>query len=282
MGDLRPQAADAAEAAAGGAAPASIPAPAAEAAAGGAASISASAFASAQPLTGRLAVVTGAGSGIGRAVALGLAGAGARVVLVARSAERLAAVAAELGAGRGAVCPADVATEAGVAAVAAACDGGVPDVVVHAAGAFALAPLAETDVAAFDRMVAVNLRAAFLLVRSFVPGMLARGSGDLVTIGSIAGRQAFPSNGAYSASKFGVRGMHAVLAAELRGTGVRASLVEPAATDTPLWEAIDRERNPGLPEAAFMMSPDAVADAVVFAVTRPREVVVPNIIVERS
>jgi hypothetical protein len=92
-------------------------------------------------------------------------------------------------------------------------------------------------VEAFDRMIAVNLRAAFLLMRAFVPGMLARGRGHIVTIGSVAGRQAFPSNGAYSASKFGVRGLHAVLAAELRGTGVRATFVEPAATDTPLWDA---------------------------------------------
>jgi NADP-dependent 3-hydroxy acid dehydrogenase YdfG len=241
-------------------------------------------------LRGRLAVVTGAGSGIGRAVALRLAAGGARVLLVGRTAERLDAVVAAVGSdvasdvagGRAVACPADVATEAGVEQVVAACDGAVPDIVVHAAGAFELAPLAETEVAAFDRIVAVNLRAAFLLVRAWVPGMLARGSGDVVTIGSIAGRHAFPANGAYSASKFGVRGMHAVLAAELRGTGVRASFVEPAATDTPLWEAIDRAQNPGLPEAAAMLSPEAVADAVVYAVTRPRDVAVPNIIVERA
>jgi NADP-dependent 3-hydroxy acid dehydrogenase YdfG len=235
-------------------------------------------------LAGTTAVVTGASGGIGRAVALRLAGAGATVLLVARSADSLEAVARELGADRARSCPADVATEDGVQAVAsAAADlGSEVGVVVHAAGAFALAPLARTSVASFDEMIGVNLRAAFLLVRAFVPVMLERGHGDFVTIGSIAGRQAFPANGAYSASKFGVRGMHAVLDAELRGTGVRASFVEPAATDTPLWHAIDREQNPGLPEPAAMLKPDAVAEAVLHAVTRPRGTTTPNIIVERA
>jgi NADP-dependent 3-hydroxy acid dehydrogenase YdfG len=234
---------------------------------------------SAQEVNGRVAVVTGASSGIGRAVAERLVAAGARVVLVARSEDRLRELGGRLGeASR--ICVADVSSEQGMARVREAV--AAPDIVVHAAGAFELAPLAKTATESFDRMLAVNLRAAFLLVQAFVPAMLERGSGDLVLIGSIAGRSAFPSNGAYSASKFGLRGMHAVLAAELRGTGVRTCLVEPAATDTPLWDVIDRAENPGLPEPAAMMSPAAVADAVVYAATRPRDVVLPNILVERA
>jgi NADP-dependent 3-hydroxy acid dehydrogenase YdfG len=239
-------------------------------------------MASSPDLRGGTAVVTGGTGGIGRATAERLVAAGARVVLVARSAAAVRAAAHELGAEPVA---ADVATEAGVARIAAAvADLGAEgaDIVVHAAGAFELAPLAATSVAAFDRMVAVNLRGAFLLLHAFLPGMLQRGSGHVVTIGSVAGRQAFPSNGAYSASKFGVRGLHAVLAAELRGTGVRATFVEPAATDTALWDAIDRERNPDLPERAQMLSAEAVADAVLYAVTRPVATAIPNILVERS
>lgn len=227
-------------------------------------------------------VVTGGSGGIGRAAGARLAGAGARVVLVARTADAVAAAAAEID---GEACAADVATEAGVARVAecvAGVDGRGPDIVVHAAGAFGLAPLAETSVASFDRMIAVNLRAAFLLMRAFLPAMLARGSGHFVTIGSVAGRQAFPANAAYGASKFGVRGLHAVLTAELRGTGVRATFVEPAATDTPLWDSVDTDRSPGLPARAAMLSPAAIADAVFFAVTRPDGVTIPNILVERA
>lgn len=203
-------------------------------------------------------------------------------MVMARTREAVRQVAAEL---NGVPVIGDTATEEGAAAAQHAVEAlglDAPDVVVHAAGAFVLAPLAETSVAAFDRIVAVNLRGAFLLIRAFLPAMLARGSGHVVTIGSVAGRQAFASNGAYSASKFGVRGMHAVLAAELRGTGVRATFVEPAATDTPLWDAIDRERNPGLPTRAAMLSPDAVADAVVYAVTRPADIAIPNLLLERA
>jgi NADP-dependent 3-hydroxy acid dehydrogenase YdfG len=239
-------------------------------------------MASSRELSGALAVVTGGSGGIGRATGARLAEAGARVVLVARTAAAVAAAAAECGAE---ACAADVATEAGIARVAehvAGGAGGGPDIVIHAAGAFGLAPLAEASVESFDRMIAVNLRAAFLLVRAFLPAMLARGSGHIVTIGSVAGRQAFPANAAYSASKFGVRGLHAVLAAELRGTGVRATFVEPAATDTPLWDAVDTDRNPGLPARAAMLAPAAIADAVFFAVTRPDGVTIPNILVERA
>ncbi|MBR9990211.1 MAG: SDR family NAD(P)-dependent oxidoreductase [Gemmatimonadetes bacterium] len=233
-------------------------------------------------LEGRTAIVTGATGGIGRVTAEALAEAGARVVLVARTAQSVREAAERLG---GVAVAADVSTESGLAAVVDAVTGVQqqgPDIVVHAAGAFALAPLSETSVDAFDRMVAVNLRAAFLLVHAFLPGMLARGAGDIVTIGSVAGRQAFPSNGAYSASKFGVRGLHAVLAAELRGTGVRATFVEPAATDTRLWDDVDRDRNPGLPAREQMLGAVAVADAVLFAVTRPADTSVPNILVERA
>jgi NADP-dependent 3-hydroxy acid dehydrogenase YdfG len=229
-------------------------------------------------LTGRLAVVTGATSGIGRVVVERLAAAGADVVLVARTAADVQAAAVAVD---GTAVAADVASEQGVADVLRTA-GRTPDIIVHAAGAFELAPLAQLEVAAFDRMIAVNLRAAFLLVRAALPGMLERGSGHIVAVGSIAGRHAFPANGGYSASKFGVRGMFAVLAAELRGTGVRASFVEPAATDTPLWDAVDRTASPDLPPRSAMLEAAAVADAVLYVVTRSDDVVIPNILVERA
>jgi len=234
------------------------------------------------PLAGRTAVVTGATGGIGRSIARRLAAGGARLALVARDTDRLDAIASETG-GLAVAC--DVSAAAAVAALARRLhetwsDG--PDIVVNAAGAFALAPVAGTRPEQFERHLAVNLRGPFLMMRAFLPAMLGRAAGHIVSIGSVAGRQAFPDNGAYSASKFGLRGLHAVLDQELRGTGVRATLVEPAATDTPIWDGIDRAAHPGLPGRERMLDADAVADAVLFALTRSPETGIPTISVERS
>lgn len=219
-----------------------------------------------RPLAKRRALVTGATRGIGLAIAQQLRQAGCQVTGVAR------------GAGADGVA-ADVTLMEDVERLAAAHD---VDIVINAAGAFGLAAIAETSVASFDSMLAANLRAPFLLIRAFLPRMLARGSGHIVSIGSIAGRQAFPMNGAYAASKFGLRGLHAVLDAELKGSGVRATLVEPAATDTSLWDAIDRKRHAGLPERTDMLAPEAVADAVLYVLTRAPETRINYLGVERS
>jgi NAD(P)-dependent dehydrogenase (short-subunit alcohol dehydrogenase family) len=234
-------------------------------------------------LSGRTAVVTGASRGIGRAIVRRLAAANARVALVARPGRALEEAAAEA-AGLALAC--DVADAGAVAGLANrlrdAWGGAAPDLVVNAAGTFGLAPIAGTDPAEFDRHLAVNLRGPFLMIRTFLPGMLERKSGHILSVGSVAGRQAFPENGAYAASKSGLRGLHAVLALELKGTGVRSTLIEPAATDTPLWDAIDRSAHRDLPAPAAMLSADAVADAALFAVTRPPGTGIPTISLERA
>jgi NADP-dependent 3-hydroxy acid dehydrogenase YdfG len=233
-------------------------------------------------LTGRTALVTGASRGIGRAVAERLSAAGADVLLVARGGAALEEAASLTG---GHAFTADLTDAAAVDRLAEAVRGsigGAPDIMVNSAGAFALAALEDTAVADLDRQIAVNLRGPFLVMRAFLGAMRARGSGHIVTVGSVAGRHAFPHNGAYAASKFGVRGLHAVLDAELRGSGVRSTLIEPAATDTSLWDGIDRERHGPLPERHAMLAPAAVADAVLYAVTRPAGVAVRTIILERA
>jgi short-subunit dehydrogenase len=231
---------------------------------------------------GASAVVTGATRGIGLAVAHGLAMRGARVALVARSRARLEQAAREVG---GTAFAADVISETEVAQLAEQLKshfGDAPDIIVNAAGAFDLGAIAETSVAAFNDMIAANLRGPFLLMRAFLPRMLERRSGHILSIGSIAGRHALPGNGAYSASKFGLRGLHEVLALELKGSGVRATLVEPAATDTPLWDGVDRVRNPGLPERSDMLSPAAVAECVLFALATAPAQTIKYMGIERS
>lgn len=238
---------------------------------------------SADPLSGMTVLVTGATRGIGRSVCVRLRERDARVIAVARSEDRLRAVADEFGAEP---IPADVSRTESVHRLAERAaellDGQPPDAVINAAGAFDLAPIAATSTSSFDRQIATNLRGPFLMMRAFLPGMLERGSGHFITLGSISGRTAFPHNGAYSASKFGVRGLHAVLAEEVRGTGVRATLIEPSATDTAIWDEVDREQNPGLPPKEAMLPPESVADAVVYALSRPTHTNVGNLILGRS
>ena len=128
------------------------------------------------------------------------------------------------------------------------------DVLVNAAGVFDLAPVVETGGEVLSRNLAVNLAGVMHVTRAFLPGMLAAGSGLVTNVGSVAGWRAFPDNAAYSASKYGLRGLHDVLLEELRGTGVRACLLEPGAVDTGIWDPHDPDSAPHLarpgPDAA--------------------------------
>lgn len=233
-------------------------------------------------LAGLNALVTGASRGIGRRVVELLADEGARVWCLARSENALRELAKEIG---GETLVADLADDV---ATWAALDrmqeslGDAPDIVVNAAGVFGIESCATESVKGFDVHLAVNLRGPFLVIRALLPAMLERGSGLLVNVGSVAGRKAFPGNAAYSASKYGLRGYHEVLVEELRGTGVRASLIEPAATDTSLWDPLDPDSDPDLPNRDAMLSSEDVAQAVLFVATRPPSVAIPTLQVERG
>jgi NAD(P)-dependent dehydrogenase (short-subunit alcohol dehydrogenase family) len=233
-------------------------------------------------LEGATVLVSGATGGIGRAVAEGVAKDGARLHVLSRSADTLSSLATRSG---GRAWTADLTDDAEVWNALDALQetlGGPPDAVVNAAGAFDLAPFAETSVEVFDRNIAVNLRGPFLVIRALLPAMLTRSSGRIVTVGSVAGRRALPGNAAYGASKFGLRGMHEVLVEELRGTGVTATLVEPSATDTKLWDPLAPDDRSDLPSRSDMLDPNLVADTVLFALTRPPEVRIPLIQIERG
>lgn len=233
-------------------------------------------------LHGATALVTGASRGIGAETAEALADAGARVWLMARSEEVLEDLALKTG---GTALPADLGDEASVwDALDRLQDelGGPPSIVVNAAGTFSLGPCSSETVRSFDDHLSVNLRGSFLVVRSLLPGMLERRDGLIVNVGSVAGRRAFPGNTAYSASKFGLRGLHEVLLEELRGTGVRATLLEPAATDTELWDELDPDSDPSLPDRADMLRPSDVAEAILFLATRPPTVRIPVLQIERA
>jgi NADP-dependent 3-hydroxy acid dehydrogenase YdfG len=206
------------------------------------------------------------------------------VLLLARSRDALSTLAEEIGGGAVAI-PCDLAApHAADAAHSTLGKLGIdaPDVIVNNAAAFFITPAHETSEDAFRELLDLNLSAPFAVLRAFLPAMRRRGSGHVVTIGSIADRVAFPGNAAYAASKFGLRALHEVLRAELKGTGVRASLVSPGPVDTPLWDAVDPAHRVGHTPRPEMLSADAVADAVRYVITAPPTMNVDELRLSRS
>lgn len=232
-----------------------------------------------EPLAGRTAVVTGASRGIGAAIARALAKAGARVALMARTKSELDTLAAEIG---GLAVQCDLRERASLDAgvqMALSGLGSAPDILVNNAGVFRTAAVGGLPAETVEDAVAVNLLAPLLVAGAFLPRMRERGSGHVVTIGSVADRKIFEGNSVYSATKFGVRAMHEVMRTELKGSGIRATLVSPGSTDTSLWEGAGEG---DFPPRSAMLSADAVADAILFAVTRPPETNIDELRLTRS
>jgi len=231
-----------------------------------------------QALAGRTALITGASRGIGRAIASALAAAGARLTLVAREERSLERFADELGARAIAGDVGNVIdVERAVLAV-----GSAPDIIVNNAGLFEPSRVDETTPAMFEAALDVNLVAPFRIISAFLPAMRARGRGDIVSVGSIADHTAFPGNAAYGASKHGLRALHGVLRTELRGSGVRVTLISPGPVDTSLWDEIDPDSREGFTPRSRMLHANAAAAAVLYAVTQPPDVDVELIRLSRS
>ena len=236
-------------------------------------------------LEGTRAVVTGASSGIGEAVARALAAAGARVALLARRRERLDALAGELDGAT--VHEVDVTDDDAVVRTleAVARDLGRIDVLVNDAGYGSMVPALDADLAEWHRMVDVNITGVLVTTHAALPHLVQaaqgpRGVADVVTISSVAGRKvASPKVNVYAATKHAVNAFSEALRQELAGRHVRVGLVEPGLVRSEMTEGSGAAEDAEESMELGLMEPEDIADAVVYMITRPRRTAVNEMLV---
>lgn len=239
------------------------------------------------PLSGRVAVVMGASSGIGAAVATALAREGVHVALGARRTEALEAVKRRLAVREGKVIirQTDVTDKTQVEALVRAADNelGPVDILVSCAGVMYFTMMANAQMEEWNRTVDINCKGLLNCLSSTVPSMLSRGSGHIVAISSDAGRKVFPGLGVYSASKFFVEATLQSLRLETAGTGLRVSTIQPGNTATDLLgmstdtEAIKKY---GELSGSKILEPDDVASSIIYALKQPQHVAVNEVLIE--
>lgn len=215
-------------------------------------------------LRDRVVLITGASSGIGRACAVEFARRGAKVVLGARSGDKLRGVAEALGAERALAVVMDVTVEADRRrAVAAARERfGAVDVLVNNAGWASFASVEHQPFEHVEQMVRLNFLAPVAMIQAVLPEMLARGSGQIINISSVVGHQAIPRMTVYSATKSALNGLTTGLRMELRGSGVDVLLVAPGSTDTPFFTTAASVDVKAVRLGQAQYSPERVARAV--------------------
>ena len=234
----------------------------------------------AKRLVGKVALVTGASSGIGEATAIALAEEGARVAVTARRRDRLDQLAAQLAA-RGAAPPGGGAGQRHHAPApprgrATPPHFGRLDVLVNNAGVMYLEPVAEADLGRWRQMLELNVLSLIASTQAALPGMTARHDGHIVNISSTAGRIANPNAAAYSATKFGVVAFSEALRREVYKHGIRVSVIEPGVVETELRDhighAATKDALNAWADSMRQLQSRDVAEAIAFCVTRPPHV----------
>jgi NADP-dependent 3-hydroxy acid dehydrogenase YdfG len=216
-------------------------------------------------LSGKVAVVTGAGRGIGMAIAGALAAEGAHVVLAARTPAEIEKAASTIRAAGGSATPvrADITDERQVGQLVGESlkVTGSVDILVNNAGIGVFKPVVAMDVSEFDAMWNVNMRGVFLAVRAVLPSMIRSRGGAIVNIASLAGKNTFKGGAGYGATKWALRGFAGSLMLEVREHNIRVVTIFPGSVDT--------DFSPAGKKGAQITQPEDVASAVIFAVTAP-------------
>jgi len=232
-------------------------------------------------LNGKVAIVTGASRGIGRAISVALGAEGATVVLAARGAEELARTAAQVAEAGGVASPVvtELGDEASIKQLVQTTSArfGRLDILVNNAGITHSAPLEQTATEDLDRCWTVNARAPFILCREALGLLKQAERGTIVNISSVVGVKGYPLQSAYTASKHALRGMSISLAEELRGSNVRVHVICPGGVDT---EMVGRVR-PDINKAE-LIGPDEIAELVVYLVTHRGNAVLDEIRLRRA
>ena len=236
----------------------------------------------AKELSGRTAIISGAGRGIGRSVALALSVAGAEVALLARTEEQLCSLADQIirEGGKALPVPCDVSDPGQISAAVTACRErfGRIDILVNNAGIFLEAPVAEMSLADWERVLRVNATGPFLLCRTVLPSMFEQGGGRIINIASTSGVQGYLKQSAYCASKHALVGFSRCLALEVKPRNVHVHTVCPGGVRTDFIAGTYLSERL---EGQAMLDPENIAELVVFLAKQPDNVDIAEVIVRR-
>ena len=215
----------------------------------------------------RAAVITGAGSGIGRAITQRFAADGIKTLLLGRTESKLRQVAGEIAAqgGEASVHALDITDDAALAAFGAALEGEAVDILVNCAGDWLISLLQDTSNEQLDHILRVNLRGPYILSRALLPNLRCSANASIINIGSIVTAMSVPTVSAYTAAKVGLKGLTGSLSAELRPERIRVVMISPGPADTPMRAAA----SPGI-DKSVLVPPETIAEMAHMVVSLPR------------